>query len=113
MSTVANWHRSLGNVPFERILLDPIPGTATVQDVIRLVDGDEKRLVELVNATLVEKPAGLRASIIASNVIHALGKVAARDRYGFVSGEAGTIDSRGTAVDITAWSSSVSPSSRS
>jgi Uma2 family endonuclease len=65
-----------------------------VQDVIRLVDGDEKRLVELVNATLVEKPAGLRESIIASNVIHALGKVAAGDRIGFISGEAGTISMR-------------------
>jgi Uma2 family endonuclease len=94
MSTAADWHRSLGGVALSRVLFDPIPSSATVQDVIRFVDGDEKRLVELVNGTLVEKPAGLRESVIASHVIHALGTVAALDRIGFISGEAGTITMR-------------------
>jgi len=94
MNTAADWHRSLGNVPLSRVVFDPVPGTATVQDVLRFVDGDEKRLVELVNGTLVEKPAGLRESVIASHLIHALGKVVSLDRAGFVSGEAGTIRMR-------------------
>ena len=45
----------LGGVSAHRILLQPPPGTATVRDVIRHVDGDNKRLVELVDGTLVEK----------------------------------------------------------
>jgi len=59
-----------------------------------LVNGDEKRLVELVYGTLVEKPAGLRESVIASHLIHALGQVTALGRLGLISGEAGTISMR-------------------
>jgi Uma2 family endonuclease len=56
--TARDWHDSLGRVPLDRILFDPIPGTATEADLIRMVDGDDKRLVELVNGTLVEKAMG-------------------------------------------------------
>jgi Uma2 family endonuclease len=56
--TVADLLHQLGDVPPERILWDPIPGTATEADVIRHVDGDNKRLVELVDGTLVEKAMG-------------------------------------------------------
>ena len=89
--TADEWLRSLGNVPLNRIILDPPPGTATVQDVIRLVDGDEKRGVELVNGTLVEKPVRLRESVIASRVIRRLGNVVEPNRLGLVSGEQGMI----------------------
>ena len=56
---------SLGGIPAARILFDPPPGTATVRDVIRYVDGDERRLVELVNGTLVEKTMGASQSFLA------------------------------------------------
>jgi Uma2 family endonuclease len=56
--TVADLLHQLGDVPPERVLWDPIPGTATEADVIRHVDGDNKRLVELVDGTLVEKTMG-------------------------------------------------------
>ena len=56
--TLADLLHGLGDVPPERVLLDPLPGTATVADVIRYVDGDNKRLVELVDGTLVEKAMG-------------------------------------------------------
>ena len=56
--TVADLLHQLGDVPPERILWDPLPGTATEADVIRHVDGEDKRLVELVDGTLVEKPMG-------------------------------------------------------
>ena len=57
--TLADLLRELGDVPPERVFWDPLPGTATVADVIRFVDGDDKRLVELVDGTLVEKARGV------------------------------------------------------
>ncbi len=57
---------SLGGIPASRILFDPPPGTATVKDVIRYVDGDDRRLVELVNGTLVEKAMGAKEGFLAS-----------------------------------------------
>ena len=56
---------SLGGIPASRILYAPAPGTATVKDVIRHVDGDDRRLVELVNGTLVEKVMGAEESFVA------------------------------------------------
>src|SRR5687768_610864 len=83
--TAREWLRALGNIPLDRIVFYPLPGTATLQDVIRLVDGDEKRGVELVNGTLVEKPVGLRESVIASNVNAALRTWAKPQRLGLSS----------------------------
>lgn len=88
--TADEWLRSLGNVPLHRILLDPPPGTATVADVIRL-SHHENRGVELVDGTLVEKPVGLRESVIASNLIVLLGNYAKSGNLGVVSGEQGMI----------------------
>jgi Uma2 family endonuclease len=84
------WLRSLGNVPPNRILLDPPPGTATVADVIRL-SHHENRGVELVDGTLVEKPVGFLESIIASNVITLLNVWAKASSRGLVTGEQGMI----------------------
>lgn len=56
---------ALGGIPASRVLFDPPPGTATVKDVIRHVDGDDRRLVELVNGTLVEKVMGAEESFVA------------------------------------------------
>ena len=53
--TVAELLDQLGGIPPERVLLHPQPGHATEQDVIRLLDGDDKRLCELVDGVLVEK----------------------------------------------------------
>jgi len=89
--TAAEWHASLGNVPLSRILFDPLPGTATASDVTRLAESGEKLLVELVNGTLVEKPVGLRESIIAGILITVLNNFVRPRRLGFVSGEQGTI----------------------
>src|SRR3954447_24939335 len=89
--TLAQLVRSLGNVPTDRILMQPTPGTATVQDVIRLVDVEKSCRVELVNGTSVEKPVGLRESVIACRLIMLLGNIVWPRRLGFVSGEAGMI----------------------
>src|SRR4051812_4918552 len=54
--TVADLIRRLGDVAPERILITPPIGTATEADVIRWLDGPEKRMVELIDGVLVEKP---------------------------------------------------------
>jgi Uma2 family endonuclease len=58
-------HR-LGDISPERIGL-PL-GTATEEDVIRHLDGDNKRIYELVDGFLVEKDMGMRESMIALEV---------------------------------------------
>ncbi len=57
-------HR-LGDVPLERIIARPAPGTATPSDVLRLCDGEPKRLCELVEGVLVEKTMGQHESRLA------------------------------------------------
>jgi Uma2 family endonuclease len=83
------WH-ALGEVPLERIVMNPLPGTATEQDLRIMVERD-KRLVELVDGTLVEKPMGYIESLIASWLIKELGIFVDDRNLGFVSGEAGMI----------------------
>src|SRR5438445_10449939 len=68
--TVADLLYQLGDVPPQRVLLDPGPGTATEADVVRYVDGDDKRLVELIDGTLVEKTMGQYESRVAHLIGH-------------------------------------------
>ena len=63
--TAADVVRHLGGIPAQRILMHPAPGTATEKDVVALVDGDNKRLVELIDGVLVEKAMGAEASMLA------------------------------------------------
>src|SRR5256885_666916 len=63
--TVADLVHELGDIPANRILLQPAPGTATEADLLRALDGANKVLCELVNGTLVEKPMGFQESRIA------------------------------------------------
>jgi Uma2 family endonuclease len=51
-------HARIGLVPLNRIRTNPPPGTATEQHVLDARDGPIKRLVELIDGVLVEKPVG-------------------------------------------------------
>lgn len=83
---------SLGGIPASRILFDPPPGTATVRDVIRHVDGDDRRLVELVNGTLVEKAMGAKEGFLASFLGRMVGNFSdANGDLGVVIGADGTL----------------------
>jgi hypothetical protein len=62
--TIADLIRHFGDIPANRIRLKPIPGTATIADVIA-VERDESRSCELVDATLVEKTVGFFESRMA------------------------------------------------
>ncbi len=63
--TLADVLHRIGDVPLDRILAHPAPGEATPADVLRLCDGEPKRLCELVDGVLVEKAMGHRESRLA------------------------------------------------
>lgn len=66
--TLADVLHRIGDVPLDRILAHPAPGEATPADVLRLCDGEPKRLCELVDGVLVEKAMGHRESRIATEL---------------------------------------------
>ncbi len=72
LETLADLLELLGNVPLERIRLHPFPGTATVDDVIRLCNREPKCLCELVDGVLVEKVMGTPESRLAAWLIFTL-----------------------------------------
>ncbi len=75
----------LGGIPLDRIVWKPFPGTATEADQIRYVDGDDKRLVELLDGILVEKAMGLRESFLASWIATCLNNFVVPRKLGLVS----------------------------
>jgi Uma2 family endonuclease len=86
--TAADLVERFGPIPLSRIRHDPLPGTATEQDVID-VHAREGKLYELVDGVLVEKTVGTQESYLAlviGSLIH--GFVAPRD-LGFVLGADG------------------------
>ncbi|HET6247600.1 MAG TPA: Uma2 family endonuclease [Tepidisphaeraceae bacterium] len=87
-SNAAEWLHALGDVPLERIVMNPAPGTATEADLLHFAERD-KRLCELVDGTLVEKPAGAWESIIAARVATQLGSSVDARGLGAVCGANG------------------------
>ena len=81
----ADWLRALGGIPLERIIFDPWPGTATEADLLRFIERD-KRLCELIDGTLVEKPVGWKEALIATNLSIELGLHVKLTKCGVVSG---------------------------
>ena len=83
--TVADLVAGLGGVPLERIWMTPTPGTATEADVVRVVESADKRLVELVDGTLVEKAMGQRESRVTAELIYQLVGYTKQHDIGWVS----------------------------
>ncbi len=88
--TVAELLEQLGGVPPERVLVRPAPGLATEQDMIRLRDR-ERRLCELVDGVLVEKPMGCYESCVTVALIQFLGTFLETHDLGVVAGPDGTV----------------------
>ncbi|HEY7327653.1 MAG TPA: Uma2 family endonuclease [Gemmataceae bacterium] len=86
--TVADLLKKLGNVPPERVLLDPTPGTATEKDVLDM-ERRRGRTCELVDGVLVEKAMGLEESFLAGWLIHLLYQFLAKHKLGILAGEQG------------------------
>lgn len=90
LKNFAELQARLGGVPAERIRLFPSPGTATVDDVVR-IEATEKVLCELIDGVLVEKVMGYEESILALAIASALRAFVIPKNLGVVSGEAGMI----------------------
>jgi hypothetical protein len=88
IETVADLLESLGDLPPERIRMRPLPGTATEDDVLT-ADAGEKRLCELVDGVLVEKPMGYDESPLAAEFIYALIEFLRRHNLGTAAGADG------------------------
>jgi Uma2 family endonuclease len=86
----AEWLAALGGIPLDRVVFDPWPGTATEADLLRLVERD-KRLCELIDGTLVEKPMGYWEGVIAQTVGRILGNYVSPRGLGQVSGADSTM----------------------
>jgi Uma2 family endonuclease len=82
--TFADLYRQIGEVPLERILVRPAPGTATEKDVIALLDAPDKRLCELVDGVLVEKTMGAEESLLAGILIELLWRFVRPGKLGWV-----------------------------
>src|SRR5262249_42249935 len=86
LDTVGDLIERLGGIDPKRILWQPRPGTATERDLIDIVDGDHKRLCELVDGTLVEKAMGSEQSFLAATLIGFLAPYVRARRLGKVGG---------------------------
>lgn len=90
LKTFADVLSRLGDVPPERVRLHPAPGTATVADVLRTKDV-ENRSCELVDGTLVEKAMGVREALLAVALGAILREFVKQHHLGFVTGPDGTL----------------------
>jgi Uma2 family endonuclease len=91
IETVAEMLQKLGEIGPERILVRPPMGTATEADVLAALAAPRKRICELIDGVLVEKPAGYRESVLAAFLAYQLGTFVYPRKSGLISGEAGTL----------------------
>lgn len=87
--TFADVLHRIGDVPLDRILAHPAPGEATPADVLRLCDGEPKRLCELLDGVLVEKAMGHRESRLAVWLAIQIGKFLEANPLGILTGADG------------------------
>ena len=90
LRTLADKLARLGDVPPDRVRLQPAPGTATEADLLDAMASDDV-VYELVDGTLVEKPVGLEASCLAGAILAILRAFVRPRRLGKVSGADGTM----------------------
>lgn len=88
---VADLIERLGDVPLDRVMAAPVPpGRATEADVLD-IHRRSGRLFELVEGVLVEKPMGVRESLLAGAIIAFLRAFAIPRDLGFVTGADGAM----------------------
>lgn len=88
--TVADLLKQLGNIPPERVHLDPPPGTATEKDVLNM-ERRERKLCELIDGVLVEKTMGYEESFLALEIAFLLRRFLAENDLGILTGADGAL----------------------
>lgn len=88
--TAEDLFRRFGPISLGRIVFDPVPGTATIEDVVKF-DDHKDQLCELIDGTLVRKAVGFYESFIALRIAMLLGQFVAERNLGVVAGEAGML----------------------
>jgi Uma2 family endonuclease len=88
--TAENLVERFGPIPLSRVVTRPRPGTATVADVVRL-DEHENRRCELIDGVLLEKTVGFIESCIALKLGGWLTEFVTHRKLGVTSGEAGMV----------------------
>jgi len=84
--TVADLLERLGDIPPERVIMTPSPGTATEEDVLRLLGNPTRKVrAELIDGTLVEKHMGWLESVVAGCLIQQLRNFISALNLGVVS----------------------------
>jgi Uma2 family endonuclease len=83
-------HERLGRIPLERIRVVPPAGTATEQDLLRVIN-HEDRVCELIDGVLVEKTMGYYESLVAMTLGYFIQDFLKQHDLGIVLGEAGTL----------------------
>ncbi|WP_235905532.1 Uma2 family endonuclease [Tautonia marina] len=87
-ATIAELLHLLGDIPASRVRFRPLPGSATEEDLLRLLDR-ENLACELIEGVLVEKARGYRESLIAGLILTLLNNHVLAHRLGYVSGADG------------------------
>jgi len=86
----AEWLDDLGDVPLNRVIFDPWPGTATEDDLLQKLEAEDIAC-ELINGTLVEKPVGMYESQLAAVLIQILMNYIVPRGLGLASGGDGPL----------------------
>jgi Uma2 family endonuclease len=88
--TLADFLDQLGNIPTNRILFDPLPGTATEEDVLE-VERRTGLAPELIDGVLVEKTMGYKESLLAIELAALLLEFVRSRKLGIVLGPDGSL----------------------
>lgn len=104
--TIAELLHQLGDIPADRVRWNPIPGTATIDDLLR----SENEGCELVDGTLVEKPMGQEESMLASWIGYYINHLLKAQNLGYATGEQGLVELpdgpvRGPDIAFFSWES--------
>ena len=98
----------LGGISIDRIRLKPIPGAATEDDLLAALEAPRKRICELIDGILVEKPTGFMESCLTAYLASLLFPVVREQNLGVLSGPDGPFRLRPELVRIpdvafTSW----------
>jgi Uma2 family endonuclease len=108
--TLADLLHRLGDVPADRVRLDPLPGTATFDDLVQVNEERRGPTCEWIDGTLVEKAMGQFESWIGMIVAGELYDFLKTHDIGMIYGEAAVLrilPNIGRAADVAfvAWNS--------